>query len=110
MWKIGQFLAKKCPFLGVAEGPLKKIKLQNLHETLTKGPMYDILKIYEDAPRQIFLIWPNVAFWNMLWKNVKIPHSINTEKRVFPIKKIAHHFGKYLGAKIQVYTSRKLKK
>ena len=100
MWKIGQFLAKKCPFLGVAEGPLKKIKLQNLHETLTKGPMYDILKIYEDAPCQFFFIWQKVAFWNMLCKNVKIPHSINTEKRVFPIKKLAHTFQRGMGAKI----------
>ena len=100
MSKISNFLSQKCPFLGVAEGPLKKIKLQNLHETLTKSPMYDILKIYEDAPPQTFFIWPNVAFWNMLWKNVKIPHSINTEKRVFPIKKIPHTFERGMGAKI----------
>ena len=99
MWKIGQFLAKKCPFLGVAEGPLKILKLQNLHETLTKGPMNDILKMYEDAPRRTFFIWHNVAFWNIMWKNVKIPHSINTEKRVFPIKKISEKISRGLGAK-----------
>ena len=62
--------------------------------------MYDILKIYEDALPQTFFIYPNVAYWNMLRKNVKIPHSINTEKRVFPIKKVAHMFERDMGAKI----------
>ena len=100
MSKSGPFLAQKCLFLGVAEGPLKKIKLQNLHETLTKSPIYDILKIYEDALPQTFFICPNVAYWNMLRKNVKIPHSSNTEKWVFPIKKIPHTFERGMGAKI----------
>ena len=62
MSKSGQFLAQKCLFLGVAEDPLNISPLQNLHETLTKSPMYNILKIYEDALPQTFFIWQNVAY------------------------------------------------
>ena len=63
MSKSGQFLAQKCLFLGVAEGPLNISPLQNVREKLTKSPMYNTLKIYEDALLQTFFIWQNVLFY-----------------------------------------------
>ena len=81
-------------------GPLKIIKLQNLHETLTKGPMSDILKNKSHRRSPNLFIGQNAANWSMSSKSAKIPHSINTEKRIFPIKKVAHTFEMGPGAKI----------